>query len=139
MAFIMHDEGEEFVLQVAFSEEQSVPANFYVGLCNDTLVKTDGLADIADETSGTGYARQTVASDNVDCVVAADGDYYKVTFAEQTFTAGGTWTEANTAFLATTVDNSGKLIASYPIDPVRTLGNADTVDVEVYVRHKYEA
>ena len=139
MAFIMHDEGEEFVLQVAFSEEQSAPANFYVGLCNDTLAKTDGLADIADEVTGTGYARQTVASDNTDCVVAADGDYYKVTFAEQTFTAGGTWTAANTAFLATTVANTGKLIASYPIDPVRTLGNGDTVDVEVYVRHKHEA
>ena len=136
MAFMLHDEGEEYMLQTAFSEEQSAPANFYLGLCDDTLVEADGLADIAGEEAGAGYSRQTIASDDTDCVIAIDGDYYKCTFAEQTFSATGTWTEVNTWFIGTTSDNAGKLIASGPIDPARTLGNGDTVDVESYIRIK---
>jgi len=119
MAFMLHDEGEEYLLQVAFSEEQSAPANFYIGLCDDTLVEADGLADILNELSGNGYARQTVASDDTDCVIAIDGDYYKCTFAEQTFTAsGGNWDEVG------------------PIDPARTLSDGDSADVETYIRVK---
>jgi hypothetical protein len=137
MAFMLHDEGEEYLLQVAFSEEQSAPANFYIGLCDDTLVEADGLADILNELSGNGYARQTVASDDTDCVIAIDGDYYKCTFAEQTFTAsGGNWDEVNTWFIGTTSDNAGKLIASGPIDPARTLSDGDSMDVEIYIRVK---
>ena len=138
MAFILHDEGEEWLLKVGFSEEESVPANFYLGLCNDTLVKTDGLSDIANEPSGDGYSRQDIASDNVGCVVSVDGVYHKVTFLEQNFAAsGGDWGSINTWFLATTNDDSGVLIASGPIDPARTIADGDDIDVESYIRLKY--
>ena len=56
---MLHDEGEQFICQVAFSEEQSVPSAYYVGLDNrGSLAEGDTLASLSGEPSGNGYARQ---------------------------------------------------------------------------------
>jgi hypothetical protein len=115
MAFILHSEGAQYILQTAFSEEVAgPPANFYLGLCNDDLVATDALADILGEPATGGYGRQEVPSSAVGFVVTADGDGFKITLSEESFTpVGATWADVSTVFLATTSDNSGKLICSW--------------------------
>ncbi len=132
----LHTEGLQFLLEVAFSEEQTVPANFYMALGSDgDPTEGEGLADIT-ELTGNGYARQLVASDNTDMVTSAAGTGdYKVTTKTVTFTAsGGAWTAANVVYLATTVDNTGKLIASATISPARTLQDQDTLDVSLIIQ-----
>jgi len=133
MAAEWHTEGLQWLLEVAFSEEQSVPANFYCGLCTDaSLAETASLGDQTDVT-GTGMARQAVASTAVGCVSASAGtNDRKITTIEVTFTAGGTWTGAKTAFLATTADDTGVLIASEQLSGTITLVDNGTL------KHQFE-
>ncbi len=134
MAAELHTDGLQFILEVTFTEEQSVPVNFYIGLATDvSLSETASLGDQT-EVSGTGYARQAVASDNVDITSAATGtNDYKVTTKTVTFTAGGTWTGAKTVFLATTLNDTGVLIASAPLSETRTLADTDTLTIAMQV------
>ena len=134
MAVELHTDGLQFILEVTFTEEQSVPANFYIGLATDvSLSETASLGDQT-EVSGTGYARQAVASDNVDITSAATGtNDYKVTTKTVTFTAGGTWTGAKTVFLATTLNDTGVLIASAALSETRTLEDTDTLTIAMQV------
>ena len=139
MAFILHDEAELWVLQVLLTKEDTVPANFYLGLCNDTLVKTDGLSDISGEPSGDGYTRQAIPASAVGWTISVDGIYRKGTAAAKTFTAdGGDWGTVNTWFVATSSDNSGTLICSGPIDPARVIGDGDSLEQTAYLRIKFE-
>ncbi len=134
MAAELHTDGLQFILEVTFTEEQSVPANFYIGLATDvSLSETASLGDQT-EVSGTGYARQAVASDNVDIVSAATGtNDYKVTTKTVMFTAGGTWTGAKTVFLATTLNDTGVLIASAALSETRTLEDTDTLTIAIQI------
>jgi hypothetical protein len=132
MASEFHTEGLQFLLEVSFSEGQSVPTNFYIGLAtNASLAEDASLASIT-EVSGSGYARQAVASNATDFTSAAAGtNDRKITTKIVTFSATGTWTGAATVFLATSLDNSGKLIASNQLSVVRTLYSGDTLGVSV--------
>lgn len=132
MAAEFHQEGLQYLIEVALSEEQSVPANFYVGLATDASLAEDASLGDQTEVSGTGYARQTVASNNTDITSATTGTAdWKATTKTVTFTAGGNWTGANTVFFATTIDDSGKLIASAPLSATRTLVDTDTLTVAI--------
>jgi hypothetical protein len=113
MATKMHTEGLEFILQVVFSEEQSVPANYYVGLCEESTVgDTDGLGDLT-ECAAAGYARQTIPSTAVGWVVGDFGTNEKAAVgAQATFSFSGAGNPLYSWFLATTVDDSGKLVQS---------------------------
>lgn len=134
MATELHQEGLQFLLEVAFSEQQSVPANFYIGLCTDASLAEDATLASKTEVSGTGYARQAVASDNVDFTSATAGtNDRKITTKSVTFTASGTWTGALTVFLATTVADTGKLIASAPLSTTRQLNNGDMLTVALEI------
>ncbi len=134
MAAELHTEGLQYLLEVAFSEEQSVPANFYIGLATDaTASEDDSLSDLT-EVTGTGYARQTVASNSTDITSASAGTAdRKITIKEVTFTATGTWDGAKTVFLATTVNDTGKLIASSPLSTTLTLNNNDTLKLALEI------
>lgn len=134
MATELHTEGLQYLLEVAFTEEQNVPTNFYIGLAADaSLTESAALSDIT-EVTGTDYARQVVASDNTDITSASTGtNDRKVTTKEVTFEAGGTWDEANIVFLATTNDDSGKLIASAPLSAGRTLIDGDSLTVSIQI------
>lgn len=130
----LHTEGLQYLLEVGFTEEQSVPANFYIGLATDASLAEDASLGDQTEVSGTGYARQTVASDNVDITSATTGTAdRKVTTKEVTFTAGGVWSGAKTVFLATSADDSGKLIASVALGETRTLNNGDTLTLSIEI------
>jgi hypothetical protein len=108
-------EGLQWLLETAFSEEQSVPANFHLGLSQNNLVKGSVLSGNGtgwNEVTGTGYARQTIASNNTDFTSAASTTDRKVTALKQTFEASGAdWDAATDWFLATTSDNTGKIVA----------------------------
>ena len=134
MAAELHAEGLQYLLEVAMSEQQSIPANFYIGLATDVSLAEDATLASLTEVSGTGYARQAVASDNIDLTSAATGtNDRKITTKTVTFTAGGVWTGAKTAFLATTIDGTGKLLASAPLSLTRTLGDGDSLNVSMVI------
>lgn len=60
------DEGLDEFLRMIMRNESEVAGggNFYVGLCNQTPTKADGLTDITSEpTSQGGYARQAITRD----------------------------------------------------------------------------
>lgn len=109
--------GLQYLLEVAFTEAQSVPANFYRGLATNTsLADSATLATLA-ELSGDGYARAVLASDAADWSGEGYGDGgYLLLTADSEFTAdGGTWSKAMIEFLATTIDDSGKLLGWRPV------------------------
>ena len=132
----LHSEGLQFLLEAAMTEEQVVPASFYIGLAQDAaLDEADALTDLT-EVTGTSYARQAVASDNVDLTSAAAGtNDRKVTTKTVTFTAGADdWDDANTAFLCTVVSGTaGKLIASAPLSETRSLTIGDSLQVSMVI------
>ena len=136
MAADLHTEGLQYLLEVALTEEQSAPASFYMGLCeDDALNEDDGLADLT-ELSGDGYARVAVASDDADLTSASVGTLdRKVTTKTCTFTAdGGNWNGATKAFLATTADDAGKLIASADLGAERFLLDGDSLEVTMVIQ-----
>ena len=120
MAAQLHTEGRQFMLEVCFSEEQSVPANFYVGLCTDTSIAENAALSALGEITSTDYARHAAPSASSDFTSAATGtNDRKITLEDATFTAstsGVTWTKVESWFLATSSDDSGKLIASGPLN-----------------------
>lgn len=112
-------EGIQFLFEL-ISEVQSAPANYYIGWCEEAesdIADTANLASLT-ELSGNGYGRIAIASDGTDLVSAAGGvNGRTLTTKEVTFTAaGGVWNLAKTRFLATSADDSGKLIATEPIN-----------------------
>lgn len=122
MAFKTHTEGRQWAFEVLFSEEQAVPGDFYVGMCTDADIAENAvLSDINElvDDSGLdfGYIRQAVPSSAAGWASAPTGtNARKVTSVTVTFIAGSNWSLAKTWFLATTSDNTGKLIASGPIN-----------------------
>jgi hypothetical protein len=125
-------EGLQHALEVVYSEEQSVPAAYYIGLCEDAAVAEDANLAGLTELAGSGYSRQAVNSDNTDFTSAAAGtNDRKVTTKTVTFTATGTWNGAEHAFLATTVDDSGKLVAAAALSVERFLVNGDSLQVSI--------
>lgn len=126
-------EGLQHILEVAYSEEQTVPVNYYIGLCEDASVAENANLAGLTELSGNGYERQPVASNNTDFTSAATGtNDRKMTTKIVTFTAnGGAWNDAIHAFLATTVDDSGKLVDVAALSVTRTLQDGDSLQVSI--------
>jgi hypothetical protein len=135
---LWHDEGEQWLLQVAFTEAQSVPANFYIGLdARTSLAEADTLASLVSEPSTNGYARQPVASDATAdgwAVTQVGGDY-RATSKTVTFTAsGGSIGPVTKMFVCTVVSGTGgKLVASRALSQSRTLANGESLQVSYYV------
>lgn len=129
------DEGEESVLDTYF-RAQSAPAQFYVGLGFGAVSETDGLADLPGEPVGNGYARQLVARDVTGwpTLALSDGDF-RVDSKQVTFAAsGGSIGPVNYAFLATTLNNTGKLIAFITLPIERTILDGDEGLIVVKVK-----
>jgi len=128
------EEGLEYILETAFTEAQNVPANFYMGLCEDEVLETDGLGDLTELAVANGYERQLIASDDTDFTEAGTGtNDRKVTTSTETFTATGAWNGALYAFIGTTADDSGKLICGAALSVERFLVNGDTLQVSFVI------
>ena len=128
-------EGLEYMLETAFTEVQSVPVNFYIGLCEDAAIAEDAvLADLTELAVADGYARETVASDGTDFTEAATGtNDRKVTTKTVTFSASGAWNGVEHTFMGTTIDDSGKLICAAALSVERFLVNGDSLQVSIII------
>jgi len=122
------DEGEENIGDVYF-RELSVPTEFYLRLCNDTLTETDTLNTILGEMSGYGYTPALLERTSVGWPTKELylGDW-RFTSKQITVTAsGGAIGPFNTQFLATTSTNLGKLIAFKDLSQPRTILNGNVM------------
>lgn len=131
------NEGEENVLKAYFTAE-SVPTEFYLGLANDSILETDGLGDIQGEPSGNGYSRALIERSTVGfpTIELHEGDY-RITSKTVTFTAsGGDLGPVNVAFLSTTSDNTGKLIAFAGLTLERTILDGDSLEGGLQIKLK---
>lgn len=133
---IFHSEGRRLLNQI-FNGATSKPATLYLLL--RTLDGTGGhAADAAAadtltsnlyEVSGGGYARQAITFNSTNMPESASGADSILTFAQQTFTFTGTITGITHAAVATTSDNTGKLVASAPLSTTRNVANGDQLKV----------
>ena len=123
-------EGQYYLLDVGL-RGASQASNFYMGLVNDTPVVTDGLSDLQNEPSGSGYSRQTIEANGTGWpTLALDSSEYQVTSSTETFTAsGGSIGPVTNAFLATSSDNTGKLISYVALSETRTLSDGESLEV----------
>jgi len=133
-------EGAEALLEVFFRNDTTyVPTEFYIRLCNDTLTSSDTLTTILNEPGSTyGYAGQLVerSSTGFPTKELSDGDYRLVS-KEVTFTAsGGVIGPVTTAYLATTINNDGKLICYKVLSVTRTIADGDSAVIQMKIKTK---
>lgn len=128
---IYHQTGEQFVLSVAFNTASAtVPLFYYLGLDNrTTLSYTDTLSNLSGEPSANinGYARQPLSSaSGFSVALNSTTGHIKATSGIVAYNAsGGPWGPVQNIFLATTIGNTGTLIASVPLSGSRTLNDGD--------------
>lgn len=135
---LYHDEGEEYTLETAFSEAQAVPASFFIGLDDRASIAEADTLPPANEPVGNGYGRKAVNSDAVDWTVTQVGGDFQAKSKTVTFTASGGPIPAigvvDNMFLATTLDNTGKLIASVALSLSRTIADGDSLDTDLTIK-----
>ncbi len=116
---MIRTQGIQFLFELA-NGLQSKPDNYYMGLCEEAEADIAANASLADltELSGNGYTRHEITADEVDMVSDSWGTNGRsLTTETATFEAvGGAWNLAKTKFLATSADDSGKLIATEPVN-----------------------
>lgn len=130
-------EGEEALLEVFFRGDSTyTPTQFYVRLCNSTPSITSTLATIVDEVSTGGYTAQLLERSSVGFSTKdiTSGGNYRLTSKVITFTASGeSMGPATNAYLATTSDNSGKLIAFRALSMARTIIDGDSMTIQIQI------
>lgn len=131
------DQGERSLLDTYF-RSQNAPSQFFVRLCNDTMDETDTLITMQGEPVGNGYVPQILprSSSGFPTLELEEGDYMIVS-RDLEFTAeGGDITQVNTAFLATTFDNSGLLIAFVNLNTPKTINDGNSLIVRFKIKMK---
>lgn len=128
-------EGGESMLD-SYLRNQNHPPTFFIRLYNDTPVKTDGLADLVNEASGNGYAAQEVPRSTGGWVsLALDSGDFQAVSSQETFSAsGGSWGPVTYAVLATTSNDTGKLIAFVVLSTARTLADGESLKVTLKIK-----
>lgn len=131
---IIHAEGELYCLTALFTTlVTSIPSNYYAGLDNRTLpARPDTLANLSQEPSQYGYARQPLNSGSGFIVTVNANGVYQATSNVITFVAnGGTWGPVKNIFLATSVDNSGRLISTAALDGQHFLSTGEQLTMRL--------
>lgn len=124
----VHLGGDYFMLSALFASiSASIPASYYLGLDNRTIpAESDTLANLSQEPSQFAYARQAISSGNGFSVALNGNGVYQATSTVVAFIAtGGSWGPVSNLFLSTTVNNSGYLIATSPLDDTVTVGSGE--------------
>jgi hypothetical protein len=126
------DEGERNVLLTYFRQENA-PTTFYLRLAYDSLLETDGLANISNEPVGNGYSAQQLTRDATGWpTIELDAGDYRLTSKEVEFNAvGGNIGPVNVMYLATTSNNTGLLVAFVPLALERTILAGDTLRAQI--------
>jgi len=130
-------EGAEALLETFFRNNTSyAPTQFYVRLCNYTPSIISTLATITGEPATGGYTPQLLerSSTGFPTKDITSGGNYRLTSKIISFTASGAdiGTVTN-AYLATTSDNSGKLIAFRALSMSRTVKSGDTMTIQIKI------
>lgn len=127
------DEGE-FAILDSFLRNQSHPPSFWIRLFNDVPVDTDALSSLTGEPGGaTGYAAQQVLrSANADGwpTLALDGGDWMATSKQVTFRFRAAAT-IQYSVLATSSDNSGRLICYAPLSSQRVMASGEDLRVTI--------
>lgn len=136
---IWHDEGEQWMVNVCFTEDVGlpVPANFYLGLDNrGSLAEADVLTDLVSEPSTNGYARQAIASDTTDWTDTQDSGDWQVASTTETFNAsGGSWGPVQAMFLCdVSTGTAGDLYCSLALSASRTLQDGDSLQADITIK-----
>lgn len=125
-----HQAGEEFVLKVLFSKEESAPSAYYIGLSKTADTPFGDITSVS-EPSGNGYSRQSVPASSFEVVYVPP--HYRAYTKKVTFVAsGGAFDETKWAFLST-ADSGGFLISSVEFSQPRTLADGESLDVSLYI------
>lgn len=140
---IFHDGGESWILQRAFSLEQTEPtATFGLGLASDTLVESDRISDILGEPYGTesGYSRALIPASAVGFAITQTDPGWQALLPVTTFTASGNnmggvnvWFLTNEG-LSGELGGSAELIGSGIISPARTINDGDNIALTAYLQ-----
>lgn len=128
-----HSGGELFVLSCAFDNDGSLPPdNYYLGLDNrDALSEDDVLSDLVGEPTGNGYLRAAVNSNNY-FTIDVINNVYNASSPIVTFSATGAgYGPVSKLFLATTLDNSGILLASAALSESVTFEPSDSLNMRM--------
>jgi hypothetical protein len=130
-------EGEDALLETYFrGNTDYTPTEFYVRLCNDILVVSDNLVSVVNEPSGNGYSAQLVERSTVGFPTKEmDALAYRLVSKVLSFTAsGGDIGPVITAYLTTTSDNTGKLLAFRSLAMTRTIIDGDTMTIQFRIK-----
>jgi hypothetical protein len=129
------DEGESSMLDTYF-RATNTPSTFYIRLFNDTPTETDTLADLTGEPSTNGYAAIEITRDSTGFpTLALDSGDYQVVSKQVTFLATtGSFGPVIYAVLATTSNNTGKLIAYVALSMSRTLAAGESLKVTLTLK-----
>ena len=130
---IFHTGGELYMLTCCFDNPGSLPvANYYFGLdSRSSIATTDLITNLTGEPNSNGYSRVAVPSNGNFTLDFVNG-IYRATSQILTFTATGSgWGPVTNLFLATTIDNSGILIASSPLSSATSLSAGDSINMRM--------
>lgn len=131
------DEGEKNMLETFFRAENA-PTTFYLRLYNDTPAETDSLADLTGEPSGNGYSAKEIERSSVGfpTVELDSGDWRVVSKTVQFVASGGSIGPVTYMVLATSSDNSGKLIGYKALSQSRTLADGEKLDCTLRIKQQ---
>lgn len=112
--------GEEALLKMLFRGDNTIVAgggNFYLGLCNQTPLKTDELSDITTEPAvANGYARQPITRDAIGfpTIEQVSGETRIVSIVVTFSASGGDFSASfNRAFLTNVSSGSAGILLAY--------------------------
>ena len=135
---ILHDEGEQAMLQAMFSEAYTVPASYYIALDDRvTLAEADTLVTMnATEPAVGGYARQAVNSDATDFTVTQDaGNYQAKTKTVNFAPSGANYPTVRNCNLGDQASGTaGKIIFSVTLSQSRIVLDGDNMDVDMTIK-----
>lgn len=131
------DIGEQDIIDV-YLRGATGPVGFYIGLTGmTTIVETTLLTGLTNEPSGGGYSRQSVARSALAAgwpTLVLDSGDYMATSKIVSFNATATWSMVDKMFMATSADNTGKLISYAALSTPRTLVLNDILDITYKVK-----
>jgi hypothetical protein len=132
---VWHQEGQEFLLANAFDTDggiATIPDQYYLGLDDrSTLAEEDTLADLNNEPASNGYARQALSSVTGFAIGLVDSRMTAQSGIATFVATIGPWGPVANAFLTTSIDNSGYLIASVALSSRRTVVSSDAISVRI--------
>ena len=129
---MLHAEGQEIILNAVFAGGL-IPDTYYMGLdVRTSLAVGNTLDDLLSEPSSNGYTRVSLSSSTDFTVSLEESGNFKSQSVLLTYTAsGGSWGPVKNLFMASTYNNTGKLISSVALSEPLTLIAGDMINLRI--------